>query len=90
MGIGAETSRSAFSTKSALLYGQIWEETSHKITPPVPVGMTGIMIKNQIACDRGWDSFPDSEKKNFNLLHEKMFSLDKFLVEVVVFRRESY
>ena len=52
--------------------------------------MTGIMIKNQIACDRSWDSFPDSEKKIFNLLHEKMFSLDKFLVEVVVFRRESY
>ena len=55
----------------------------HKVTALVPIVMTGLMVKNQTASGRSWNSFPDSVKKHFDLLDEKMFSYDKFTVEVL-------
>lgn len=48
----------------------------HKITTPVFVGLTVLMVKNQ-------NSLPDSVKKHFDLLDEKMFSHDKFTVKAL-------
>ena len=54
----------------------------HKTITPDTVGMTGLMVKNQNASGGSWNFFPDSVKKNSDLLDEKMFSCDKLTVEV--------
>ena len=48
---------------------------------PVPVGMTGLVVKNQSASGRSWESIPVSIKEAFNL-EKKEFDASKIRVTV--------
>ena len=57
------------------------EDLVHVLKTPVPVGMTGLVVKNQSASGRSWESIPVSVKEAFNL-EKKEFDASKIRVTV--------
>ena len=47
--------------------------TAFTIKTPVPSGMTGLVVKTQIASGRNWISLPNSVKEYFNFIQMRQF-----------------
>ena len=54
----------------------------HVLKTPVPVGMTGLVEKNQTASGRSWESLPLSVKEAFQLEDKANFIPEDVKVEV--------
>ena len=54
------------------------------IKPPVPCGMTSLIVKLQTQSGRNWESFPVSVKTYFDLKEKSSFDPKRFKVEVSI------
>ena len=56
--------------------------TAFTIKTPVPSGMTGLVVKTQIASGRNWLSLPNSVKEYFNLGTKLSYKPKQYKVNV--------
>ena len=56
--------------------------TAFTIKTPVPLGMTGLVVKTQAASGRNWTSLPNLVKEYFNLDTKSSYKPEQYKVNV--------